>query len=949
MNRAADKFLDIFAKDLADRKEKKLAKIFVKNISDVSFYNALIDAIEKDSASREIDPNDPFASSLKDLIATALLNGGIVADKMKNFPIDIQKRIVRLAPELLYNASDEIKNDKEFIMSEAEHSNRIYNYIGDDLRRDKEFMLSLKDKSPRVFAQSSYAGYFELSDEEAKAFYKNYPNLLDFIPPKLFEDELFITDVIDSFRYNPSLGIGDLSLSLDFDALKLPHVQRAVVRKFGYHNYKELLYRSVRKDIHKPNSKFKNLSPEEQKEFIFLFAMPVDERLVEDEEMKKFVSLMEPLSEKVFASELDSPKKMAKEVYNLSSKLGKNISYDEILKIINENYNELKEFAEDSYDHESPTLLYNILLGIENKNLSDLCVIFEGTKICQSPYIKNLGDMDITPDNIAFLKCIANTNILGKDASTIDFYKNFYNKMSTVFYDPNLLSQVLENLDAQPNLANVLKGVDLNSIDKDLLINIVNYIQSDFDVYIGLDDINKLRNYNKFISDNASVIPKDKSIVVGRDFLFMKYAGMTMNTAQRYIHFYFSASVDDEIYQMFPEALALKDLYEKVKDVSTMEELNNIQKELESMNFETSLNNFVDMSAKVKDYFEEELRSSISNFEDKDKIYDMSDKDFKMLIHVVGAYGFAGTGTAYEAWNTERKSGGSPTICASFISNGNMGTARYQDKSIVFGFHDLPDDYVEIMSCRDLFSYGFSAERESRFMNADELIDNTRNGHNEIVIRRTNDINGGEKVQPSYIVCFDQINDESRQAAKDFGVPIVFIDRKKVASIQRDKIVSMVEEFEKNPTPELLNRIIVEQENNKAGFRLSRPDLMDEYFGKDFRQANIDKIYSVIEKCPSEELKILCMQQFVLSIEKEIEKSNADGESAHRKNPFDVDYQDMVEKFKNDPNFVKNVKIDKYEELLKIGLEKLTIEMEKVKDRRESIEREIENESKRSI
>ena len=62
-------------------------------------------------------------------------------------------------------------------------------------------------------------------------------------------------------------------------------------------------------------------------------------------------------------------------------------------------------------------------------------------------------------------------------------------------------------------------------------------------------------------------------------------------------------------------------------------------------------------------------------------------------------------------------------------------------------------------------SVGFAAGRQSKFLTPKELCDNTRHGYDELVIRRKTGKFAEGKLQPSYIVRFDQINDESRVAS----------------------------------------------------------------------------------------------------------------------------------------------------------------------------------------
>ena len=73
------------------------------------------------------------------------------------------------------------------------------------------------------------------------------------------------------------------------------------------------------------------------------------------------------------------------------------------------------------------------------------------------------------------------------------------------------------------------------------------------------------------------------------------------------------------------------------------------------------------------------------------------------------------------------------------------------------------------------------------------------------------------------------------------------------------------------------------------------------------------------------------MQEFIDSVEKEKEKTDVKEDDKERENHFDLDYEEMVEEFKKSPSYDKDVKVNKYDELLKIGLEKLVMEMEKAK------------------
>ena len=224
-------------------------------------------------------------------------------------------------------------------------------------------------------------------------------------------------------------------------------------------------------------------------------------------------------------------------------------------------------------------------------------------------------------------------------------------------------------------------------------------------------------------------------------------------------------------------------------------------------------------------------------------------------------------------------------------------------------------------------------------MGSSELIDSTRFGHNELVIRRKKDIYSGNNIQPSYIVCFDQVTKEAKEAAERFGIPIVYIDRQKQAARQHDKIVNMMNEFKSNPTPELVSRIIIEQENNRAGLKLGRPELMEKYYSQQFRQANVNELYEIIKSNINDNnLDLIeCMQKFVEALEGELDKRK-ELEVGERKNGFDLDCNTMLEEFKNNPNFKKDVLEEKKEKLVQLGYEKLALMIDEMKSVKDQVE-----------
>ena len=416
-----------------------------------------------------------------------------------------------------------------------------------------------------------------------------------------------------------------------------------------------------------------------------------------------------------------------------------------------------------------------------------------------------------------------------------------------------------------------------------------------------INSLDELRNYTEYVNNNIDKI-EIVSLEEKKFYVLSKYFQIDDYSAQKIVHSFLNAKDDSSLYESMPEVKYLKNMLESIISAGSINELDNISAALDNNQARITYKDIYDLLNKIKRTYGEEIKSTLLNVDEKTGVIDATDKDFNLLVHVIGAYGAAPVGNIYESWNTREKSS-TVSICTSYISDNNMGIALTTEHSVILGFNNLPDDYLELMSSNDLWSRGFSASRESKFMNSNELKNNTRHGHNELVIRRRKGEYTEEKIQPSYIICFDDINDESKVAAEQFGVPIIFIDREKVAKRHHDEIVSMVEEFKQTLNPHLVSKIICEEENNKAGLKLTRSDLSEKYFGKEFRQSNINLIYSIIEKGieNNNSNAISALNEFVKAIESEVEKGIIKKETSERKNEFDIDYENMINILKSSP------------------------------------------------
>ena len=114
------------------------------------------------------------------------------------------------------------------------------------------------------------------------------------------------------------------------------------------------------------------------------------------------------------------------------------------------------------------------------------------------------------------------------------------------------------------------------------------------------------------------------------------------------------------------------------------------------------------------------------------------------------------------------------------------------------------------------------------------MIDATRHNHNEMVIERCKKSSNRStyKRQPDYIVYIidssdnkdnlsenNRVFNETLQAAADFNLPVVVIDRTKVSKKEMEKCQNLENKFRKTHDLEILNDLFIKYFNNNVGGR----------------------------------------------------------------------------------------------------------------------------------
>ena len=271
------------------------------------------------------------------------------------------------------------------------------------------------------------------------------------------------------------------------------------------------------------------------------------------------------------------------------------------------------------------------------------------------------------------------------------------------------------------------------------------------------------------------------------------------------------------------------------------------------------------------------------------QIYEPQD-NFNMLVSVLDAYGGADGKyeNYYNQWNTTEFAD-NQRICTTYIGNKNLSMVKHYN-AIIMGFDNISSSSIVKMAPYDLVSKNnelvTTSYRNSRFMSPEQLIDITRR-YNEIDIERTDLINGG-KLQPSYLISFaeskEKIEEETKKAASQFDIPIILINREKIAEQEQQKILSKVEEFVETKNINLIGEVIEDFCTNKVSTRTTIKDRKDRSLKdlKDiewqyFSNEKLKEILNIfIETAKSEEeFNSIFSKQILDELKKAMKKENA--------------------------------------------------------------------------
>ena len=239
--------------------------------------------------------------------------------------------------------------------------------------------------------------------------------------------------------------------------------------------------------------------------------------------------------------------------------------------------------------------------------------------------------------------------------------------------------------------------------------------------------------------------------------------------------------------------------------------------------------------------------------------------DFNLQIYVLGAYSYFEKPENFKT-DWERPQINNHGICTSFIGNNQIANARDIRQHPIYGFSSyeggalLLSGNYDLVSKRANQSYVTSYSKttnSSVFYDPKNMINFTRHTHNEMVLERRNlaDTTSFKRL-PNYIVYivddiqnkenFSMDNDyftETIQAANDYNIPIIIVDRLYYAKREQEKCRNLYKQIFQEKEYEKVSDLIVTYMNNIVGCR--KYDLQTEKeYHKIFSIVGFNELYN---------------------------------------------------------------------------------------------------------
>lgn len=482
-----------------------------------------------------------------------------------------------------------------------------------------------------------------------------------------------------------------------------------------------------------------------------------------------------------------------------------------------------------------------------------------------------------------------------------------------------ILETALENITSSEftNLLSSIKSKELTLEEKE---NLMYLLITDNHLDIGTYE--ELKNIDTIREDYIKMLIERNTLGSLKSAYFEKTFGIDLKAAINLVKLYGKSLESDTIDSLDEKDKAEFIILENMKKIINLNNIEVLRYYVENVNpeFVIKPDLMVTYEARLKYLFTKEFNKSFTKTNEEDKVIssEIGEEDFdiylaagkdgkkkcRMMITSIGAYtNMEEPDDYYASWNVDKIA--SHGCCCSYVGEKNLGTAEV--KYCCLGFTDYELGSLQLSGPYDLCStsktdsYQITAMYSSTFLLPDDVLSHTRHTHNETVWeRRSIGEDGMFKKQPSYIVYFvDNFEDRltnpeamkqwesAKKAASNFMIeidgvkrplPIMVVEREKIAKSQLEIIETNLKEFKETLNPKLINQIISDYESNYAGNREYHINISEKYFPKHeiLKDSVVGKIIEIIKNVYETEptKAINCIYEIEKTLRNEQEKYN---------------------------------------------------------------------------
>lgn len=165
-------------------------------------------------------------------------------------------------------------------------------------------------------------------------------------------------------------------------------------------------------------------------------------------------------------------------------------------------------------------------------------------------------------------------------------------------------------------------------------------------------------------------------------------------------------------------------------------------------------------------------------------------------------------------------------VSSTYINQDFLGIPPVDDNGVIYGNVNVPRENIQITGVTDIntFSRSFAFDAETRqYMTAKTQPNSCRRVYGEVA---------NEKQKPDFVILTDdastKVKENTFKAAKQFDIPVIYIDKKEIVKTQIDELNTLMDNFEKTNNVDILKVLINKYETNVSGWLLNRKPGEDE-------------------------------------------------------------------------------------------------------------------------